>query len=209
MVQTVAIERLTLISLMNQFGLVEADDNSFFSEWQTSLPSLSDYERDRLERIRATYRNFEARDALENTVGLTVVSPLIDTAGLFLPPFYVETEKSVEVTVEDKDLVIRGCLDVVVIKNTLWVLTIEAKRAGLSLTVGIPQVLAYMLAAPTSQHSLYGMVTNGRNFIFVKLDRSTKGNPLYAQSKEFVIRQDNDLEQVFKIIKRLASVIAS
>ncbi len=206
MSQAVAIEKLSLIALKQQFGLRRTSDANFFSEWQTSLPELTEYECDRLARLRAIYENFEDRFALENTVSLTVISPLLETAGLFLPPFYVETEKSVEIIAKDKDVTIKGRLDIVIIKESLWILTIESKRAGFSLIVGISQVLAYMLAAPTSQKVLYGMVTNGRNFVFLKLDRTLKSNPEYGQSNEFVISQDDDLEQVLKVIKRLAHI---
>jgi len=208
MVQAVAIEKLTLIALEEQFGLKRIRDDAFFDEWQTALPALSDYEQARLNHIRAIYENFEARAALENTVSLTVVSPLLDTAGLFLPPFYVETEKSVEIIAEDTEITLRGRLDIAIIRQSLWVLVIESKRAGFSLIVGIPQVLAYMLAAPTAQNVLYGMVTNGRNFIFLKLDRTSKSEPIYAQSKEFVLERENDLEQIYKVIKRIPRIVA-
>ncbi|MGC1308779.1 MAG: restriction endonuclease subunit R [Phormidesmis sp.] len=209
MSQAVAIDKLTVIDLKQKFGLKRSADADFFSEWQTSLPDLTDYENSRVAHIKAIYENFEDRFALENTVSLTVVSPLLDAAGLFLPPFYVETEKSVEIFAEDKEVTVRGRLDIAIIKDSLWILTIESKRAGFSLIVGIPQVLAYMLAAPTPQKQLYGMVTNGRNFIFIKLDRTSKREPIYGQSKEFVISQDNNLEQVLKIIKRLADIAAA
>lgn len=204
--RAIAIEKLTIQNLKQTFGLKRVTDANFFLEWQTSLPKLTDFERDRTAHIKAIYENFEDRSALENTVSLTVVSPLLDTAGLFLPPFYVETEKPVEIFAEDKDLTMKGRLDIVIINDSMWILTIESKRAGFSLIVGIPQVLAYMLAAPTSQKTLYGMVTNGRNFVFLKLDRTSMKGPIYGQSKEFIINQDSDLEQTLKILKRLAHI---
>jgi predicted type IV restriction endonuclease len=204
--QAIAIEKLTLQSLKQQFNLQRSDEADFFLEWQAPLPTLSDFEKERIAHIQAIYTNFEERSALENTVSLTVVSPLLDTAGLFLPPFYLESEKSVEIFASDQETVLRGRLDVVVIKDLIWVLTIESKRAGFSLIVGIPQVIAYMLAAPTAQKILYGMVTNGRNFVFIKLDR--QGTPRYAQSQEFIISRDDDLAQTLKIIKQLAAIAA-
>jgi predicted type IV restriction endonuclease len=204
--QAIAIEKLTLQSLKQQFNLQRSDEADFFLEWQAPLPTLSDFEKERIAHIQAIYTNFEERSALENTVSLTVVSPLLDTAGLFLPPFYLESEKSVEIFASDQETVLRGRLDVVVIKDLIWVLTIESKRAGFSLIVGIPQVIAYMLAAPTAQKILYGMVTNGRNFVFIKLDR--QGTPRYAQSQEFIISRDDDLAQTLKIIKQLAAITA-
>lgn len=211
MPQTIAIEKLTLHALKQKLGLTRNTSPDFFPEWQTSLPQLTDFERTRLARIRAIYENFEDRSALENTVGLTVISPLLDTAGLFLPPFYIETEKSVQIVAAEGETLLKGRLDITIIKDLLWVLTIESKRAGFSLIVGIPQVLSYMMAAPTPQKQLYGMVTNGRNFVFVKLERDLEGGnkPIYAQSKEFILNQDDDLEETLRILKRIGAIAAS
>jgi len=82
---------------------------------------------------------------------------------------------------------------------------IEAKRAEFSLKVGIPQVLAYMLKAPLSK-PLYGLVTNGSSFMFLKLVR--QDNPRYERSKEFLLNQDQGLEKTLQIMKRLANVMS-
>lgn len=201
----IAIEKLTLHAVKQKFGLRRATEDIFL-EWQTALPALTSFEGNRLERIRAVYRNLEELSVLESIVNLTIVAPLLDLAELFLPPFQVETETSVEVVAADGETVIRGHLDIVIIQGLIWVLTIESNRAGFSLIVGIPQVLAYMLTAPTAQKTLYGMVTNGSNFIFVKLKR--EGDPVYALSKELIIDREADLTQTFQIIKALASIAA-
>lgn len=106
--RAIAIEKLTLIALEQQFGLNRTNNADFFCEWQGPLPELTEFEKDRVAHISAIYENFERRSALENTVSLTVVSPLLDAAGLFLPPFYVETERSVEIVAEDGELTVRG-----------------------------------------------------------------------------------------------------
>lgn len=207
--RAIAIEKLTMYALKQKFNFVRAYEPDFFPEWQNSLPALTAFESARLAHIRAIYKNFEDRSALENTVSLTVISPLLDTAGLFLPPFYVETEKSVEITSQDGEITLKGRLDIAIIKDSIWVLTIESKKAGFSLIVGLPQILSYMLAAPTPQKQLYGMVTNGRNFIFVKLDRTSLSEPIYAESEEFVLNRGDDLEQILMILKRLGAIAAA
>ncbi len=148
MVQTLPIEQLTLYDLEQQFGLQEVADRAFFSEWQGDLPALSSAEQERLARVEAAYANLERRSLLENTVKLAVVAPLLDLAGLFLPPFYVTTEKTVEITATADELTLRGRLDVLVLKDQFWVLVIESKRAEFSLKVGIPQVLGYPNFSP-------------------------------------------------------------
>lgn len=202
MVQTLSIEQLTLYDLEQTCGLQEATDRSFFTEWQTSLPQLSTEEQTRLARVEAAYANLERRSLLENTVKLAVVAPLLDLTGLFLPPFYVTTEKSVEVTVTGDETALKGRLDVLVLKDQLWVLVIESKRAEFSLKVGIPQALGYMMAAPESSRPLYGLVTNGSSFVFLKLV-----NRQYARSKELILDQDEGLAQTLQILKALTQII--
>lgn len=203
MVQTLPIEQLTLYDLEQQFGLQEVADGAFFSEWQGDLPALSPAELERLARVEAAYANLERRSLLENTVKLAVVAPLLDLAGLFLPPFYVTTEKAVEITALADELTLRGRLDVLVLKDQLWVLVIESKRAEFSLKVGIPQVLGYMMAAPDSSLPLYGLVTNGSSFVFVKLESRQ-----YARSKELILDQDEGLAKTLQIMKALAKIVA-
>ena len=203
MVQALSIERLTIYDLEQRFGLQEVADSSFFSEWQGDLPALSSAEQERLARVEAAYANLERRSLLENTVKLAVVAPLLDLAGLFLPPFYVTTEKSVEITALTDELTLKGRLDVLVLKDQLWVLVIESKRAEFSLKVGIPQVLGYMLAAPESPLPLYGLVTNGSSFVFLKLVGRQ-----YARSKELILDQDEGLAKTLQITKALADLVA-
>lgn len=202
MVQTLPIEQLTLYNLDRQFGLQEVN-GSFFPEWQGELPTLSAAEQERLARVEAAYANLERRSLLENTVKLAVVAPLLDLAGLFLPPFYVTTEKSVEITTVTDELTLKGRIDVLVIKDQLWALVIASKRAEFSLKVGIPQLLGYMAAAPDSSLPLYGLVTNGSSFVFLKMvDRQ------YARSKELILDQDGGLAETLQIMKTLAGIVA-
>ncbi len=206
MVQTIAIEKVTIYELEQAFGLQQVEDVAFFGEWQENLPPLTTAEQQRLERVRAAYINLERRSMLENTVKLAILAPLLDLAGFFLPPFYVDTEKEVQIVAEDAGVQLRGRLDVLVLNDQFWVLVIEAKRAEFSLKVGIPQALAYMLAAPQSGKPLYGLVTNGNSFMFLKI--VWQSQPLYARSKEFLLNQDQGLEKTLQIMKRLVQSIA-
>ncbi len=205
MVQTIAANKVTLYDLEQQFKLQRTEDRLFFPEWQTDLPELTEDEQQRLKRVQAIVANLEQRSVLENTVKLAVVAPLLDLSGLFLPPFYVSTEDSVEIEATDEAIVVRGRIDILVLKDQLWVLVIESKRAEFSPKVGIPQVLSYMLAAPQRHCPLYGLVTNGTDFVFLKL--LVQEIPRYARSRQFVLEQDHDLEQVLQILKRLAEVV--
>lgn len=205
MVRTIAADKVTLFDLEQRFNLRRTEDRLFFPEWQGELPKLTEAEQLRLERVRAVVANLEQRSVLENTVKLAVVAPLLDLAGLLLPPFYVSTEDSVEIEATDENIVVRGRIDILVLKERLWVLVIESKRAEFSPKVGIPQVLSYMLAAPQRNCPLYGLVTNGTDFVFLKL--LVQEVPCYARSRQFVLAQDHDLDRVLQILKRLAEIV--
>ncbi|BAY96739.1 hypothetical protein NIES37_06750 [Tolypothrix tenuis PCC 7101] len=84
-------------------------------------------------------------------------------------------------------------------------LVIEAKRAQYSLTVAIPQALAYMLADTNTEKPVFGFVTNGNEFRFIKLIKGVI--PQYALSDLFALDSRDDLYTVIKILKRLADLI--
>jgi hypothetical protein len=203
--QTIAADKITLYDLEHRFQLQQTQDPSFFLEWQADLPALTATEQQRLQRVEAIVANLEQRSMLENTVKLAVVAPLLDLSGLFLPPFYVSTEDSVEIEAADEGIVVRGRIDILVLQDQLWVLVIESKRAEFSPKVGIPQILSYMLAAPNGMLPRYGLVINGTDFVFLKL--MVQKIPCYARSRQFVLGQDNDLGRVLQILKHLAAII--
>ena len=207
MPQTLAIEKVSLYDLESKFGLELNRDPNFFREWQDDLPSLTIAEQERLQRVLAISANLERRSVLENTVKMAIISPLLDLAGFFLPPFYVDTETAVEIVAEDREIQLRGRIDVLVLIERIWVLIIESKRAGFSLKVGIPQALAYMIASPQQHQPLFGLVTNGSSFLFLKLVH--QDTPIYAKSKEFILDQDDGLALTLQILKKLAAIASS
>jgi predicted type IV restriction endonuclease len=203
--QIITADKVTLYDLEQRFQLTQVADAAFFREWQETFPALTEMEQQRLERVRAIVGNLERRSLLENTVKLAVLAPLLDLAGLFLPPFYVSTEDAVEIEATDRDMRVRGRIDILVLQEQLWILVIEAKRAEFSPKVGIPQALAYMLAAPQRPFPLYGLVTNGTDFVFLKL--LYQDRPCYGRSRQFILGQDEDLPRILQILKHLADIV--
>ncbi|MCA6611916.1 MAG: AAA-like domain-containing protein [Pseudanabaena sp. M158S2SP1A06QC] len=57
--------------------------------------------------------------------------------------------------------------------------------------VVIPQALTYMMANPYSDRPMFGLVTNGSEFIFLKLQH--QDSLKYAESDLFSIKRSNDL----------------
>ena len=121
---------------------------------------------------------------------------------------YLKAEKGVEILAEEQGVLVKGNLDTLVLKDQLWVTIIESKQASFSTEEGLAQLLAYMLAAPLTDHPSYGLVTNGGSFLFVKLVRGD--TPQYAVSDLFGIQnRRNGLYEVFQILKHLIQITAS
>ena len=206
MTQTLSANNVTLRDLSDRFGLQLVWSDQFFREWQDDLPELSAAEQQQLDRVKAGYFNLiEDPPLLEKTIQLAVVSPLLFLAGFYLPPFHMRAEPAVEIATEDEGTVIRGQLDVLVIKEQFWVLVIESKRASVSIEAGLGQLLAYMAATPDSEQPGYGLITNGSSFLFVKLVQDP--HLKYATSRNFNLwNQGNELYQVLKILKRIGQL---
>lgn len=110
-----------------------------------------------------------------------------------------------QITAEDEGETVQGRIDVLVIQEQLWVLVIESKRGSFSLEPALPQALAYMMANPNPDKPAFGLVTNGSNFLFIKLMK--QDTPQYALSDEFTLRRGNDLYSVLRILKRLGALL--
>lgn len=205
MVQTIQAKTATLRELIINFRLQLVRDEQFFREWQDDLPEISDLEKQLLDRIVDGFINLlNYPPVLENVVRMSVLDPLLFLAGFYLPPFYVKSEQSVEIATDDEGVIITGSLDVLVLKEQLWVLVVESKKAAFSVEEGLAQILSYMLGNPTPEKPSFGMITTGGSFIFIKL---VPGMPQYATSRLFGIRSPGDLYLVFKILKRLGQLV--
>lgn len=208
MIQTIQATDISLYDLERKFGLHLAEDKQFFREWVDDLPELTDIEKQQLDRVKASYFNLVKRSMLESTVKMVVLSPLLDMANFYLSPFSIIAEEEVRITSEDDGTIVRGRIDVLVVQNQLWILVIESKRAGFSLEEAIPQALAYMLANPNSDGQIFGLVTNGSHFIFIKLLK--QDTPQYAVSSEFSLRRsENELYIVLSILKRISQLLGT
>jgi hypothetical protein len=206
MVQTIQARNVTMYDLETQFKIEWVEDDQFFREWQDNLPEISEAEKQRLDRVKASYRNLlKHPPLLENTVKMVVLSPFLDLADFYLAPFHVTSEKSVEIIDEDEGMIVRGQLDVLALFQEFWVVVIESKKAAFSLEVGIPQLLAYMLANLSADRPTYGLLMNGSSFLFVKLVK--RETPQYAFSRWFsMFNPGNDLYSVLSILKRLGQL---
>ncbi|MGP1386592.1 MAG: type I restriction endonuclease subunit R [Thainema sp.] len=190
----------TLNDLHQRLGLVQSRNPEFFSEWTGDLPSLTAQEAASVERIKQRYDYHRADGLLlEGTaINLVMTAPLLELLGFVDPPFRIKSPHGVAVELQDPEETIRGFIDVLVVQEHLWILTVESKRTSISVPAALPQLLAYMAANPNRQHPNYGMATNGDEFVFLKLSAERE----YDTSRSFsLFPQRHELGQVAQILK--------
>lgn len=202
----VAAQDVSIAQLRDEFGLQHTQDTGFFPEWLEPSASLSGAETQSLDRIKANFTSLmEAPSVLENSVKMVILAPILDLLGFYQPPFSLRTEASIEISAEDEGTIIRGRIDILVLKERLWLTVIESKRSDFSVTRAIPQTLAYLLANPRPTQPSFGLITNGNEFLFLK---ATRKPAQYANSRLFsLINPKNELHQVLNILKDLRQII--
>ncbi|NET57586.1 MAG: restriction endonuclease subunit R [Symploca sp. SIO2E6] len=207
MVKTLRAQSISLNDLVEEFGLEFSDDLQYFREWQDDLPELTDLEKQTLEGVKANFRHLSRYPLVEAVVKLVVLAPLLNMAGFYRPPFYLTAEQEVKLESEENGIIVTGRLDLLVFTPQFWILIIETKGAKYSLEEGIPQALAYMLSNPHAEKPTLGFVTNGLDFVFLKLmpDASPK---YYAESERFSLYSQNGLCTVLRILKRMAQLVS-
>jgi hypothetical protein len=196
------IKDLMLRDVHDRFDLRPTQNPNFFPEWQADLPSLSAAEREKLAEIQMDYLH-QSEDVMhESAVKMVVLSPLFSLAGFYRSPFRISAEKQIKIQAKDDGHLFRGLIDVLVLHRHLWVLVVESKRNTFSLEVARPQALAYMLANPSENGPTFGLISNGINFQLLKLQDLE-----YAESDDFSLRSQADMEQLLKALKYLGQIV--
>ena len=206
MVQSIAIsEKITLKYLRDCFGLERSNDVDFFQEWRSEQKTLSDLDASLLNRIRDRYfHQLDEGMMLENGVKMMIVSPLLELAGFYDPPFRTRFEPPVYVAIDAGEEVLNGRIDALVVQNQLWVWVLEAKRTTFSLSLGIPQALAYMLANPSPTYPTFGLLCSGESFLFLKLQ--LQPTPTYGLSQHLNIINSGDFTTVLHGLKKIGQL---
>jgi hypothetical protein len=197
----------TIAEAEQQFNLSRTESEAFFQEWQTGLVALSTSERAALDEMRRRYLYQRTQgQLLEETVMLLLVSPLLAIAGFYDPPYRIRAERSVQLTLNDGEEVLQGRIDVLVLLNQLWVVVVESKKTALSLWSALPQTLAYLMADPQPEQPTFGMITNGDEIVFVKLEQI--GQQQYALSRVFApFVSGQELGTALQVLKRISQAI--
>jgi len=207
MIQSLQAKEINLRYLIDHFGLQFVQEEQFFREWQENLPEITDIQKQLLDQVREGYFNLlEYPPMLENVVRMAVLDPILFIGGFYLAPFHVKSEEPIDLVEEDDGVLIKGRIDTLVLKDRLWLMTIESKKVAFSIEEGLSQILVYMLGNPNTQKSSYGLITTGGSFMFLKLVKGAR--PQYATSKVFITRNpgENELYNVLRIFKNLSQI---
>jgi hypothetical protein len=210
MAQLINASEISLAELEERFSLQRSPDPNFFSETRETLPDLSEIERIALERVKQNFLDqLRSRLLIEETVKLVVIAPLLDLAGFYRAPYQIESEVPVQLAIpDDEEGLIQGRIDTLIVqraasqipRGSLWIVLVESKRTQISVHAGIPQALTYLLSRPDGDRPGYGLVSNGSEFLFLKLVGT-----LYATSNLWsIVNEGNDLVRVLQVLRRLA-----
>jgi hypothetical protein len=206
MVQIIQAHKVGLEDLNSYFKAQAVRDPAFFPEWQNVPSEITELERQYLDKIQAGYLNLiEHPLLLEKAVQVAILGPLLFLADFYLPPFRIQAEKSIEITAQDEDVIVRGQLDILLLKERFWAMAIESKEASFSFEAGRAQLLAYMLANPQSEKPCFGLISSGGSFVFLKLVQGEVNR--YGLSRVYELSNPgNDLYDVYPILKNIADI---
>lgn len=185
------------------YGLVRSQNPNFFTEWQTGLGRLEEEMESRLDLLKSRYLyHRQYVYLLESAMNFLVVSPLLELAGFYDPPFRLRSEVSVQFELLDEsDQRYQGQIDALVVKENFWIVLVESKGTSFNPTTALPQALAY-LASSEQPGPLYGLISNGEYSMFTKLEGG-----IYDFSDDFSLnRRRNELKDVLKILNRLKQI---
>lgn len=198
----------TFADLEQRFQLSPTRDQQFFNEWQQNLPNLTFQEKETLDQIKQRFERHRKRGSLaEGVINQLLVSPLLTLAGLYDEPFYVTTEASIELEIIEKEEILRGRIDTLIIAHQLWVLIIESKST-IAFPVALPQIMTYMMANPNPELPVYGLIGNGDEFMFIKM--LTTDIPQYDLSNIYslLLPRRNQLEDILQILKQIVQIMS-
>jgi predicted type IV restriction endonuclease len=179
----------TLYELKERAGLHE----ELLSLETLTLPELNESDRSTLTQIRQDYHNLTRHGELrEDVVKMVILSPLLRLAGFYSGEFQIISEVGVELKFPYEEGS-RGRVDLLIVKDAIWILTIESKGEILAARTALPQLLHYML---NGNQAKWGLVTNGYEFVFVRLF-----TPKLQISYLLDLERPGDLETVAAILK--------
>jgi len=210
---TLNAKSLTLNDVHRLLNLQQHSSNGSFTTL-LSLEPLTEFEQQELWQISNDFlRYLSAGKVSEGQVKFLVIAPLMRLAGFYRAPLEITLEEDIEdIYIEDEDTIITGRIDILAVKNTeavtanpgFWSLVIESKNSFADVFAGLPQLLAYVFKRLEQQAYVWGLVTNGRNYLFVHIQSGA--NPTYELLPEFSLTNSERLSELLQVLKAICKL---
>jgi hypothetical protein len=204
--QTLNAKTLTLSEVENYLQLSETHNVAFNQLLQ--LEPLTAFEQQELEQIRSDFlRYLSVGKVSEGQVKFLVLAPLMRLAGFYHPSLEITLEEDIaDLLIEDDDVLIKGRMDVLTVaaKQTprFWVLVIESKNSSVDVFAGLPQLLTYVFNQLNHQSGVWGLVTNGRSYLFSHICQGQP--PTYTLLPELSLTYPDRLIELLQVLKAIA-----
>ncbi len=205
--------QLTLDDVYRLLKLVEKVEDVSFNDF-FSLELVIEPEKSELWRIREDFRPYiRGKKASEGQVKAISLFPLLRLAGFYRYPLQIKIEEGIDsIVIEDEAKVITGRFDLVIVNKSMpterdvpfWILVIEAKESGVEVRQGLPQLLTYAYTSLEKQPFVWGLATNGLQYLFVYLER---GNPpTYQLLPELNFMYSEPAIQLLQVLKAICQL---
>lgn len=176
-----------------------------------SLKSLTNFDQQELKQIQQDFtRYLSAGKVSEGQVKFLVVAPLLRLAGFYRSPLQITLEEDIEsIVIADEDITITGRLDLLAVttnnsNSRFQILVIESKNSAIDVFTGLPQLLTYRYRQLESQSSVWGLVTNGRNYLFAYSQQNSP--PTYTLLPELSLTNFERRSQLLQILKAISKL---
>jgi hypothetical protein len=203
-------KNLSLGEVKEKFRIEEMLNSAFFPEWQDRISDLSDVDRQTLDQVKVDFCERQENPSQISIAKTFSLLPVMRAAGLTSLSGPAERIIDIDLSYDDKygDVqIVRGTIEIMISHDRLWQAIIETQPEHSHVMQVLPQVLTDMMGHASSTQPIFGLCTNGTEFVFIKLVRDRANQ--YALSPMFsMYRQtDNELYQVVTILQNLRQIV--
>ncbi len=193
-------------------GFHESGSMGVFSDY-LDLQCVSDLEQTELTEICTNFRRYLLSGKVsEGQIKFLALAPLMNLAGYYNQEIELLLEENIQrIDILEADISITGRYDILAVKKSglpnltkLWVLIVEAKRAGIEPFTGIPQLLTYAHESLSSQSSVWGLATNGLHFQFIRICAGEA--PVYQLFPSLSLIESEPSILILKVLKSICKL---
>ena len=205
-------KNLTLNDVHYLLKLQEQLNNDSFTTC-LSLEPVTEEEQQEIAQIRNDFRHYVSMGKVyEGLVKALTTFPLLRLTGFYRYPIQISIEEYItDINISDEDTIITGRFDILAVNKatattdlTFWILVIEAKNSAIEVRQGLPQLLTYAFKRLEQQASVWGLVTNGLQYLFVHL---RQGNPpTYQLMPELHLMDSERSIQLLQVLKAICKL---